>query len=84
MYRDNKSGEYPLYRREVQERRPNVSLPDGEWAKQVLDFIDVSFVRPTSCPPYEPGTQMCVEDTPIEMYPGVWAQQWRIVDNVSE
>lgn len=57
MYRDNKSGEYPLYRREVQERRPNVSLPDGEWAKQVLDFIDVSFVRPTSCPPYEPGTQ---------------------------
>ena len=78
MYRDNLSGEYPLYSYEIRERRRNVSLPDGEWEQHILDEINVSLVENSACADYDPTIYKCVEDLPIEYLPGKWKQQWKL------
>ena len=77
MYRDNRTGEYPLYRHQVRERRPSVSLPAGDWTDEMLQQIEISLVRSTECPPFDANTQRCVEIEPIEK-DGLWIQRWRV------
>jgi hypothetical protein len=77
MYRDNRTGDYPLYRYQVIDRRPNMSLPATEWDDSILALIDVSHVVARECPSFDPDTQRCVEQYPI-LVDGVWKQNWKV------
>lgn len=77
MYRDNRTGDYPLYRHEIISRRPNMSLSAGDWDDSVLKIIEVSLVVSSECPAFDPATHKCVEQYPV-MINGVWTQQWKV------
>ena len=76
MYRDRKTGTYPLDQWQVAGLRKNMSLP-SIWGTDTADYVGVDLVVETEKPVFDLMTQDVVEVAPVEVL-GVWTQQWEI------